>query len=261
MTGAQLSRFGDLVLPASIARSLVGKGFYYPCAGSDWYEPLSLFLPWIDDYLFSDIDYQFNPPKCIPLDPKLFVLTDTSIDGPPHCHIESRVDGAGKRYKDVEPATLVERYLETSSQRVISVRRRRGFGQYALAEIPDGSLGVFFHRGDSLGEGGSGVKFLGNEQARHEPLGNLFKKLTRKLAFPALIVTDGTNTKVPRLRDILKMKEMPGGFPDRDQEQFFWGGLTWTYVAQIGPSRHGPTFVWCVEPATSPRRKGSLSSC
>jgi len=47
-----------------------------------------------------------------------------------------------------------------SDGRRLTVIRRCGYEQYALGEFPNRSIGVFVHRGDSPGEGGSNVCFL-----------------------------------------------------------------------------------------------------
>lgn len=77
--------------------------------------------------------------------------------------------------------------------------RRRGFGQYALHELPDGSLSMFMHRGDSPGEGGSNVFYLSNRRTSHKPLSSLMSVIKRKLAYPALIASDGSNTTISEL--------------------------------------------------------------
>jgi hypothetical protein len=59
---------------------------------------------------------------------------------------------------------------------------------------------IFMHRGDSPGESGSNVYFLADKKSRHEPCGMLFSKLSVKLADRALIITDGSNTGIKRLK-------------------------------------------------------------
>jgi len=63
--------------------------------------------------------------------------------------------------------------VNLQTNREISIIRRRGFGQYALNEFPDDSLSIFCHRGDSSGEGGSGVRYLDNIKIKHPPLSML----------------------------------------------------------------------------------------
>src|SRR6185295_16539471 len=60
-----------------------------------------------------------------------------------------------REYRYVEPGRLRQVYQRDCDGRRLAVIRRRGFGQYALAEFPDRSIGVFVHRGDSPGESGS----------------------------------------------------------------------------------------------------------
>lgn len=86
--------------------------------------------------------------------------------------------GQREGYRFLAPSKLAETYERVGDRRRITVIRRRGFGQYALStEFADGSVGVFMHRGDISGEGGSNIYYLANMQSRHEPVGNLFDKL------------------------------------------------------------------------------------
>jgi hypothetical protein len=62
--------------------------------------------------------------------------------------MEERTTAEGRRYRYLKPARLKVVYERSSDGRRVTVIRRRGFGQYALAELVDRSLGVFVHRGD-----------------------------------------------------------------------------------------------------------------
>jgi hypothetical protein len=101
----------------------------------------------------------------------------------------------------MESGRLIEIYNRISDGRRTKVVRRRGFGQYALAEFPAQSIGVFVQRGDSSGEGGSNVNYLANKKRDHEPLSNLFSKLSCKLSDPALVISDGSNANRKFLRE------------------------------------------------------------
>ena len=65
-------------------------------------------------------------------------------------------------YRKLEPGRLKQLYERVSDSRRLTVIRRRGFGQYVLGEFPNRSIGVFVHRGDSPGDGGSNTYFLAN---------------------------------------------------------------------------------------------------
>ncbi|MGK7864923.1 hypothetical protein [Falsiroseomonas sp. E2-1-a4] len=235
-------------IPPKWLDAVAGKTLFYPCAGGDIAEPLQVFAPVISDFWFSDIGY----PAGLKMAPALrsfggftYTLTGKLINGDPLATIERR-DG----YRFLPPSRRIETYSrpDGSSFRVI---RRRGFGEIALGtEFPDMSVGVFFHRGDSPGEGGSNVRFFENKWRRHEPLRNLFSTLIRKLTEPALIVSDGSLT--PPLHPIgqfhrSRMSSAEAFESCRDRE-WLADGLRWTCVGFVG-RRNGPTLVWAVQRA------------
>jgi hypothetical protein len=188
-----------------------GKTLLYPSAGRDWEEPLRLFDRYADRFWFADINY----PAGLKLPPlyqanAAYQLLSQEIIGDSTAKMEQRQDERGRQYRYLPPSNLREVYKPMGQTRLISVNRRRGFGQYALVkEFHDGEIGIFMHRGDSPGEGGSKVYFLANMNARHEPCGRLFDKLSRKLADRALIITDGSNTHMKRLK-ALHRQEVDG---------------------------------------------------
>lgn len=214
---------------------ITGRSFFYPCAWQDWNEMLDAFGDVIDDFHFADVNYQFAKP--MPIEhPRWKLLPDQStLIGPAFDSMRS-VEDVKHRYRDITPAWLRERYINPESGRTIHVTRRRGFGEYALNELPDGSLGVFCHRGDSGIELGSSVCFLGNQKKRHEPLSNLFNKIKHKLAYPALIVSDASNTTI---------RQLSVASVEVEFDQF---GLHWKRVGELNVEEHRPTFVWQVEP-------------
>jgi hypothetical protein len=162
--------------------------------GEDWGEALDVFAGLLEAFWFADINYQqglrMRPVQG--LTSQFRHLQPSTRSGEPDA-IMGRRDG----YRSLAPSTLQETYGRVGDGRRITVVRRRGFGQYALSsEFADGSIGVFMHRGDSRGEGGSNVYYLANKRCSHEPLSSLFDKLSRKLANRALIVSDGSNSHI-----------------------------------------------------------------
>lgn len=165
----------------------------------------------------------------------------TWLDGRAFAALE-RPSAYGRRGpRQIDPARLEETYLHEASGRLIRVTRRRGFAQYALKEIPNGSLGVFFHRGDSMGEGGSDAWFLANRPRRHPPLSNLFARLKQKLAYPALIASDGSNTTFePIVTAVRSDAQQP--------MQFKLEGLHWVRVGTMTDEGRRRTAIWRVMP-------------
>lgn len=224
---------------------IAGRSCFYPCAWKDWDEIIEAFGNVIDDFHFVDVNYQFARPTPIKSQAWHLLPQESRLIGPAVDRLRYIYDGK-RRYRELTPAWLRETYINLESDRTIRVTRRRGFGEYALDELPDGGLGVFCHRGDSAVESGSGAAFLANRKRSHPPLSNLFDKLKRKLAFPALIVSDGSNTSI---RQLSEPCFVPTGEKtvDSGATEFEYFGLHWQRVGELNVDMHRPTFVWRVE--------------
>lgn len=223
---------------STLCAGLACRSLFYPCAGNDWSVVLNLFAEHIDSFMFVDTQYQFDRIRPIEVAGLELLPASTHLRGEAYSPLE-RIPSYGRRHRHVEPAWLEETYLHQGSGRHIKVTRRRGFGQYALREIPDGSLGVFFHRGDSMGEGGSDAWFLANRRRNHPPLSHLFRTLKRKLAYPALIVSDGSNT------DFGPLKEAAQDY-ERAPDRFELEGLSWVRAGAIAEDGRRKTVIWRV---------------
>lgn len=230
----------------SIFDGIPGRSFIYPCSGKDWDEPLAVFADWFDEFHFVDLHYQFSHLSPIKSSRWTLLPARTALEGPAKDFIRY-VETGSRSHCDISPAWLRETYACQQSDRTIRITRRRGFGQYALDELPDASLGVFFHRGDSTGEGSSNTWFLANRKPSHPPLGCLFDKIKRKLAYPALIVSDGSNTNIRQLRMASQASNSnsPTGSVDTAFDCF---GLHWRQVGEIGVSPRKRTIIWRIEP-------------
>lgn len=245
------------ILDEKALTPLKGTTLFYPCSGYDVFVPIQLFSPIVSDYWFIDRGY-FSPghqDTChlgfdAPADQqKPLLIGDKNYEW-----IESEITGPASwtRYeRDIEPCVLSETYSQVKSGNLIRVHRRRGYGFSAFnKEIVHNNrcrLGVFFYRGDSEGEGGSGNIWLTPER---------IETICNKLVDGGLIVTDGSqhgwcnehqelwknNWKSRReLRpskpsDLIKTYEP---FEDKKGNRF-------TCVGYAG-HRYGPTMIWQVK--------------
>lgn len=220
---------------------------FYPAAGSDYAEALTVFRDYVDVFCFCDINYPsgLELPAVCASDTGLR-LVDKYISGDPRAMMEQRIAENNRPYHFLQPSKLVEIY-ERADGRRLTVIRRRGFGQIGLSkEFSDGSIGVFMHRGDSPGEGGSHVYFLANKKTAYEPCGNLFDKLACRLRDKALIISDGSNSSIREVRRFHnKSKEGPEAFSYHQGRCFSFGGFLWTCVGWLS-RKYGPTLVWGV---------------
>ncbi len=234
----------QVFIPDEWLTSIERGTLFYPSAGGDTNEVLSVFAPFVDEVVFCDLHY----PKGLDLEPAIgsgggYKLIGSSITGDPNSRLHEK-DG----HLEIEPSTLIEIYEGESADRLLVVKRRRGFGQYALLEVKPKSMTVFMHRGDSPGEGGSNVYYLADCKSRHEPCGRLLTKLTDRLADRAIILSDGSNTRVPQLRrchgDPMRSAE---AFAKIRGNCFSRNGFRWTCVGYLSNRRYGPTLAWGLE--------------
>jgi hypothetical protein len=237
----------DFYIAADWLEATRGSAFFYPAAGSDHTEALNIFQDYVDVFWFCDTMYQegLNLPAVCASNTG-WRLVGRNISGVPMATPERRIGENGREYYFLQPSKLAETY-ERKDGRRLTVIRRRGFGQIALSkELGDRSLGVFMHRGDSRGEGGSNVYFLSNKKTEYEPCGNLFDKLGRRLKDKALIISDGSNASIRRRR-LRRFHHKPTegreAFSYHQGRTFQFGGFDWTCVGWLS-RRNGPTLVW-----------------
>ncbi len=221
-----------------------GNVFLYPCAGMDIVQPISAFGLQFDTMLFVDLGYQFDSGFHLPkIDGWKELNESILIEGPKYSSVKNFQSGKHFR-KEIEPAWRKSLYQHTESGRCINIVFRRGFGQYALQEISDGTLGMFLHRGDSQGEGGSRVCYLSNRKMKHAPLSNLLNTIKSKLAMPGLIGSDGSNTSINEL--------YRAGNEDDKLTEFTQHGLQWKRRRTlVRPDDRRLTVVWQVTAANS----------
>ena len=154
---------------------------FYPCSGRDLSVPIKIFSPYVTDFWFVDCNYFSQNTPADKQQPVLdrnrcYELLSKNIEGPP---------AWPSHEADITPCILTETYRHLKTGRIIRVHRRRGYGFSTLRfEKRMGKLGVFFYRGDSQGEGGSGNHWL-----KQEHLDEIFAKLING----GLLVLDGSD--------------------------------------------------------------------
>jgi hypothetical protein len=246
---------GKFFIEHSSLEAVRHKCLFYPSAGHDWSEPLHVFADYVDEFWFVDIAY--NDLSRLPpvfADDSDFQQVSCKITGTWRAQTEQRLSTTDRKYRHIDPGNRCEEFERARDGRRIVVNRRRGFGQYALVrEFADDSIGVFMHRGDSPGEGGSNVYYLANRTREHEPCSNLLEKVSKKLAERALIISDGSNVQCRKLKRFHR-KQCNGAvaLEKMKSERFCFGSLNWRCVGHL-QNKYGPTLVWEVTPADSVR--------
>ncbi len=238
-------------IPDDWLEAVRDRSLFYPGAGLDLEEPLRYFGGYISTFVFTDISYD-RQMKLRPLSRESWLLRHSELIGNADCDMEPRSDNEGRQFRFLEPSILAEIYRR-SDGREITVRRRRGFGQYALtAETFPGSIGLFCFRGDCpvSGEASSGIRYISNSTRRHEPLSMLWSKLSERMSDRALVVTDGSNADPSFLRAHYN-RAVDGLTAAKNFgcRVYNWGGWSWECVGYIGP-KYGPTLIWGVTRAT-----------
>ena len=182
------------------------RTLFYPCSGSDWSCLVQLYSDKVRNFYFADCNYQFDRESISRLisvlEPEWKAVRDSfDLKGPAVALRKFLRDEPSRKFRWIEPGWFSCDFINSMTNRRIHIVWRRGFGEYALAELKDSSVDIFCHRGDSDGEAGSAVRFLSNRRRRHPPLAYLFSKLTEKLADDAIIISDGSNTSFCHLLD------------------------------------------------------------
>lgn len=192
-----------------VRKKISGSALFYPCSGDDLFVPIRLFSPCVTDFMFVDRGY-FTPGSGdtrfygfdVPAD-KIPPLLENE---PGYRLLKKHIRGPvswPRGYGEIEPCLLSETYLHLETGRNIHIRRRRGYGFSAFRKEIQ-SLGVFFYRGDSPGEGGSGNLWLKTDHV---------KEICEKLIDGGLIVTDGSQAGGKEYRYL-------GGFGWAEREKF-----------------------------------------
>ena len=238
----------DFYIHPDWLESVRGTIFFYPAAFTDHQQSLDVFMDVIAEFWFADTNYPAGLHMTPALNGRTGVrLMSSETTGPVTAVMENRVDVTGNSHRHLLPSKLVEKYVRENGT-ALTVVRRRGFGQIALTtEFSERSIGVFMHRGDSIGEGGSNVYFLANKKRRYEPCGNLLDKLSSRLTDRAMVISDGSNTHIgPLCR--FHGSELDGhdAFNRLQGCSFSRAGFRWSCVGWLS-RRYGPTLVWGLE--------------
>ena len=196
---------------------------FYPCAGADFTSAIETFIATVDSFWFvDDAAYQRRVPrlkgywKPVPLD-------DMHVAGAEVRRFELTSAGLGK--------TVEVNFASGDSQELFA----------SLIE-PDSehALAIFYYRGDSCGEGGSGRCWLSGQGCHGEGPGLLSRVLTA-IQKPGLIATDGSNGH----DGFRKFHEMTDATVNahRQSATFIAEGFRLTPIGTAG-MRYGPTVIW-----------------
>lgn len=215
----------------SACEHFVSRQLFYPSSGDDIETPLLAFLPFIDVFWFVDPRYSANK---LLLDESKFGLVSESRDA-------RQLDGLTIRKSQRFFVDLFETvYQDVRTGRRVTVNTCCGRGYDTLrvalrtSDEVKTPVSVFFYRGDSSGEGGSGFNWL-----RHPML----KHVLQHIEPNGILVSDGSNAirELARFHRNSQIQEQAV----RESVSFEAYGRKLNCVAYLG-ERYGPTLAWQV---------------
>lgn len=155
------------------------RALFYPCAGGDIETPFSAFNAIIDEFWFIDVNYNLR---------RLPQLRWSRTDG-----VETiKWNLNGSNYQVMTQRFKSPRFNKTISLNFVTGDGKTAFDILFADSRGERELSVFFHRGDSQGEGGSNVYWLHNSDFEGNHSG-LLKHVLAKMEPPAILCTDGSN--------------------------------------------------------------------
>ena len=221
-------------LPDEVIGRLQAGTLFYPSAGYDISTPIEVFSSRLNNFWFVDPIYTGSP-----------LLENNSnyqfVDDPNN----QKRSISGKTLRKREPFEIEiyqETYKRKQDQRRITVYQCKGRGYDAfrtLLKSQQTQLSVFFYRGDSPGNGGSGFDWLKKPR---------LKNVLEVLEDYGLIISDGSNA----IRELSTFHRCPGveSAAKEQVQPFTFENWCFECVGYLG-ERYGPTLVWQVKKISS----------
>lgn len=202
---------------------------FYPSAGRDIETPIAMFHAHVERFWFVDTTYDTEDTRSLPRLPDQFQVVD-----------EKSLTASGttiRRHERFELQVFSRKVVTRDSGRTFDVGFCRGRGYDAFRSLivePVRTLSVFFHRGDSAGEGGSGFNWLKRKR---------LKNVLSVLPANGLVCSDGS-VSIPELSEFHRKLEV-GSEARMDAKPFSFQGREFNCVGYAG-ERYGPTLIWQV---------------
>jgi hypothetical protein len=223
----------------------VSKKLFYPCAGKDWKDAFHYFQKEIDEFIFCDLQYKFNFKNLKNFEINHEEFERVSFFIKPFVKIHDHTT-------NIENIKLIPaEYIQFIKYKTSNIRKKIIFkiqsGQDCLDQFNENEIYVFFHRGDSTGEGGSDLHFFSDKRNSSGAAENLYSKLIKKLAPISYVVSDGSNNEIIE-RQNLNLKNMTDEQISNEiigKKNFTYQNFQWFCVKRLN-DRYGPTLVWKV---------------
>lgn len=228
---------------------------FYPCSGGDLLTPLMMFAQHIRGFCFADYGY-FRPKQ---QNVRRFGL-DKLVDeaGPIMAPNGEWIYEDRQAIRDQSGDfgwqfdKLIERYRLLDTGKSFEMMRTGADARDAFFQLSE-PLGIFFYRGDSLGEGGSGIHW--NSQDMHFEIG-------RRLVDGGLLITDGCNPGAAVAdyafgHAVTRAREMTPGSPWRSKLHLTSVLVPHGDLKCVGYAgyRYGATLIWQFSKRSSWKRQ------
>lgn len=216
---------------------------FYPCSGNDLSTPIDMFSGHLSDLWFVDRGY-FTPThqdtKRYKLDLDANEVSPILAGNNNYEPIRKTIIGpSSSRHSngDIEPCVMTETYQNKETNNTFNLHLRRGYGVSAL-ENDMSYISVFFYRGDSEGEGGSGTQWLNSTH---------FSLVLKKMVSHGLIVTDGSQScgskQYAKFATFNRNSEGYEAYINNHEAFYDNQGNHFECVGYAG-HRYGPTLIW-----------------
>jgi hypothetical protein len=152
----------------------------------------------------------------------------------------SEEQSRGSQYFNRYPANEEKRFQETweytigGNRRSVEILRHHCDNLEAFDSVKN--ISVFFYRGDSYGEGGSGQMWMGKE---------LFPKIVEKLNQRAIIVTDGANHDLSADKNNgIPWQPMLDYYPHENNRDFNYQDRQFVHIGWLADRRDKAVSGW-----------------
>ncbi len=215
-----------------LAFKLTPGALFYPSCGSDTYAPLNMFIDSVNAFHF--VDHLIIPPLPLLQRENRILLQGIGLA----IERQETSEPAGKQNENrnqllKHPANDEKCFQETweflvgGQRRSVEIFRHHCDNLEAFGALEH--ISVFFYRGDSPGEGGSGQMWTGRE---------LFPQIVAKLTPRALIVTDGANHDLNKEKNhVTPWQPLLDYSAQEDNRDFHYQGRQFVYIGQLDGRR------------------------
>lgn len=206
---------------------LAPGALFYPSCGRDSADPIRLFVDAVTEFHF--VDHAILTPLAIMERNNQTILRDSGYVINRTVYSEPKGEQLERNYSFwLHPANEEKcfheswEYTTREKQHLVEVFRHHADNLEAFEQID--KISVFFYRGDSLGEGGSGQMWMGPE---------LFPRVVEKLTQRAIIVTDGFNYAETDLINAVPWQPMLKNYPQDRNRDFHYQDRQFLYLGSL----------------------------